>query len=300
MKIIDIDIVVPILVKEIKPNSIIIPKPTLISRGSSSIEVEQTFQCDVDYYGGVGIEQDGAVDAKLVKNHNTMTATFTGLSQDTEYTIKGVGLPILGNETIGEGLVVRTKASPIPNEYQLVEYLESDGRQYINTLLSDLTIGMYIEGRIIISLQDDTGFCGNVNPSNVIWWDRNQYLFMWRGTSYYTGVRDISVNKKFELNYLQSGEAKIDDVVFASFTNTTNNLNRILLFGAWYGRPYGIPIAQIVNAKFSIGVNKVRDMYPVYRKSDNKPGMYDIVNGTFYTNQGTGKFLVGPDKEWEE
>lgn len=111
-KIIDANIQLPILVERIEPNPIIVPKPTLISKTSSSIEVEQTFQCDVDYYGGVGIEQNGDVDAKLVKNPNTMTATLTGLSRDTEYTIKGVGLPILGNKTISEGLVVRTNASP--------------------------------------------------------------------------------------------------------------------------------------------------------------------------------------------
>lgn len=34
--------------------------------------------------------------------------------------------------------------------------------------------------------------------------------------------------------------------------------------------------------------------YPCYRKSDNKPGMYDIVSGQFFTNQGTGEFLTGP------
>ena len=64
-KIIDANIQLPILVERIEPNPIIVPKPTLISKTSSSIEVEQTFQCDVDYYGGVGIEQNGDVDANL-------------------------------------------------------------------------------------------------------------------------------------------------------------------------------------------------------------------------------------------
>lgn len=39
----------------------------------------------------------------------------------------------------------------------------------------------------------------------------------------------------------------------------------------------------------------VRDFVPCYRKSDSEPGMYDLVSKTFYTNQGTGEFLVGPD-----
>lgn len=44
------------------------------------------------------------------------------------------------------------------------------------------------------------------------------------------------------------------------------------------------------------GENVIREAYPCYRKSDNETGMYDIVNGVFYTNQGNGKFIVGPNK----
>ena len=34
----------------------------------------------------------------------------------------------------------------------------------------------------------------------------------------------------------------------------------------------------------------VRNFIPVLRNSDNKPGMYDRVTKTFFTNQGTGEF----------
>lgn len=40
---------------------------------------------------------------------------------------------------------------------------------------------------------------------------------------------------------------------------------------------------------------EVLNLFPCYRKSDGKPGMYDIVNRRFYTNDGTGEFIVGPD-----
>ena len=41
----------------------------------------------------------------------------------------------------------------------------------------------------------------------------------------------------------------------------------------------------------------VRNFIPCIRKSDNKPGLYDLANNEFYTNQGTGDtdFTVGPD-----
>lgn len=41
---------------------------------------------------------------------------------------------------------------------------------------------------------------------------------------------------------------------------------------------------------------KVRDLIPCYRKSDGIIGMYDTVEGGFYTNQGTDAFEKGPDK----
>lgn len=43
-------------------------------------------------------------------------------------------------------------------------------------------------------------------------------------------------------------------------------------------------------AKFGVA----RNFIPCYRKSDMKPGMYDTVTGTFYTNQGSGEFILGP------
>lgn len=40
----------------------------------------------------------------------------------------------------------------------------------------------------------------------------------------------------------------------------------------------------------------IRDMIPCYRKSDNIPGMIDVVNKVFYQNAGTGSFTVGNDE----
>lgn len=38
-----------------------------------------------------------------------------------------------------------------------------------------------------------------------------------------------------------------------------------------------------------------RDFVPCYRKSDNKPGMYDLVLGNFHVNQGGSEFVLGPE-----
>ena len=39
----------------------------------------------------------------------------------------------------------------------------------------------------------------------------------------------------------------------------------------------------------------VIQLIPCYRKADNEAGMYDIVNDVFYTNAGSGSFIVGPN-----
>lgn len=47
--------------------------------------------------------------------------------------------------------------------------------------------------------------------------------------------------------------------------------------------------------RFYDGSQLTHDFVPCYRKSDSKPGMYDLVTKQFFTNAGTGEFLVGPD-----
>ena len=37
------------------------------------------------------------------------------------------------------------------------------------------------------------------------------------------------------------------------------------------------------------------ELIPCYRKSDNVIGLYDMVGGTFYINNGTGTFTKGDD-----
>ena len=53
--------------------------------------------------------------------------------------------------------------------------------------------------------------------------------------------------------------------------------------------------AIIYSAKILDGSNEIRNFVPCYRKSDNKAGLYDLVNNEFYTNQGTGDFITGND-----
>ena len=53
------------------------------------------------------------------------------------------------------------------------------------------------------------------------------------------------------------------------------------------------PNLRIYGCKIYNSDKLIRDFIPCYRKADNVSGMYDVVNKKFYTNAGTGNFLIG-------
>ena len=74
--------------------------------------------------------------------------------------------------------------------------------------------------------------------------------------------------------------------IFASIKGTTPN--------------YSVGL-RIYNCKFYEANDVlVRNFVPCYRKLDKVAGLYDIVNGVFYTNAGTGEFVVGAEAEIDE
>jgi hypothetical protein len=304
MKIIDIDIVVPILVKEIKPNSIIIPAPEILAVSSSSIEVSQSFQCDVDYVGGIVCDTDPqATEATFKKNPGTIVQSISGLNNNTDYYIKGVGLPELGNFTYGEGIKVHTLSSPIPNEYQLVEYLQSTtGVAYIKTGIIVSAVGIWkmkqaiTEIPLVNSGSGATGGGGYYRMGCL----NNGKLFLHFGGS--RAELDAMYNDykmhEYEINRI-SALYKIDNVSLALQVSVPSLLE-LYLFIPNGGLQNHIN-SMIAYCEFcNFAGEAIRKFYPVYRKSDSKPGMYDIVNNVFYINQGSGEFIVGPERDWQE
>lgn len=228
------------------------------------------------------------------------------LTQNTEYHIKSYGQNASGL-VYGSELVRSTLNSPIPSTYQLVEYLESSGTQYINTgYMPD------IAHTIIGKLSVNSGFS---TANGIGCYDTNtaikkrcffggmpndEYLNIANSTSGYTGLQ-IQFDTQQHLYTLTPSSVSIDEYTAINVNEYPSEI--FILFGYWTHTPTtSINYAHIKLSYFKVMYNNsyLKRMYPVYRKADNKPGMYDIVNGVFYTNQGTGEFIVGPDKEWDE
>lgn len=68
------------------------------------------------------------------------------------------------------------------------------------------------------------------------------------------------------------------------------------IFLAYYNSsPDNYSIYTLYDFEIYENGNLLKKYIPCYRKSDDVIGLYEVVNGEFKTNAGTGVFTKGPD-----
>ena len=196
----------------------------------------------------------------------------------------------------------------IPNEYQKVEYIFFNSGQYINiggmaentkvTVISkterademhvvgggDNNSNIYKDFQIV-PIRDQSG-----NLSRGRFWCRG-------GDSYAKPISADVVATEVSLPINSSGYFSITPIlkIIGEFYSNYNNNEifigkyKLSLSNYFYGNVYYVKLASIATE------NAIKEFVPCYRKVDNVPGFYERVNNVFYTNAGTGTFVVGPD-----
>ena len=197
-------------------------------------------------------------------------------------------------------------AVKIPPQYRKVTYLESTGTQYIDA------------GVVVDSFDVDFQFTQEYSGNTVysVLGSRtaeNTNIFCvghWAGSLYMCPpnmpVATIDLNRHHVQNgsYFEN-QAIYDETVVGTYESydVTEDQN-IYLFsenrGPTYPLIYAKSSCRIYSAKLYANGVLVRDFEPCYRTIDNVPGLLDKVNDVFYTNNGTGTFLVGSDIEIED
>lgn len=238
-------------------------------------------------------------DYRLLHGQGSMDLAFAGLQNNTEYYLRPYALSNLGYK-YGDVVAQRTKANPIPEEYQLVEYLQSNGSQYINTNYIPTSITKWeFDCEFIGSTQSQNGMSNTAASGRFIIANvSGLYVALGEGVS--TGMQVSGIRHLFVLDSSTSSYS-VDGITYSISNTFQGGLFPLFLFARnTAGSASQFAVERVYHTYLEeIGEMKV-NLYPVYRKADNKPGMYDIVNNVFYTNQGTGEFTVGQDKEWEE
>ena len=211
------------------------------------------------------------------------------------------------NELIHRRGLMQKRGGILPSEYQQVNYISSNGAQWFDTrYIFDSEICKY-EYRYSIS-----NFNAVISElgCNIVFGTLNNYVGRVRyGTNtiaYNAGTATVeggtnwgvrgqlysimaerdAFNTKIDCDELSShgtvanSGSIIDNLSIYMFAVNKDN-NPLLLSGA---------ILCIAFCKIWDNNYLVRDFVPCIRKSDNKPGMFDLVSREFFVNQGTGEF----------
>ncbi len=185
--------------------------------------------------------------------------------------------------------------------YRPLEYIESTGTQFFNTSVT-IEAGTRVETKIIFK-----GF--GSYPMVYGAWDVFSFSPRDDGTlcvsgggtaiqPYPNASTTFALNTPYEIdhrpNYIKMNTTQYS---LGGSSNRTGTGRQILLFAASDASTGNNPYNWSTYAKvrmfyFKIynGNTLVRDFIPVLRQYDGKVGMFDRVNGVFYTNQGRGDF----------
>lgn len=193
----------------------------------------------------------------------------------------------------------------LPTEYQEVEYIQSHGTEWINTGFSPT-----IETDVVIDFSDfdnngnayATPFGLAITRSHVGIYKQNNNRAIY--TSFGSSV-DVSYDtpygweNRLVISQSKNGVFENNTHVISAYSNLTftETARNIYVFARsdGSGNAARIVILKLYGLQINDNGIQVRNYIPCYRKSDNKPGLYDLVTREFYTNAGTGEFLVGPD-----
>ena len=188
-----------------------------------------------------------------------------------------------------------------------MEYIESTGTQWIDTnIYPNSNTYVYTDFQFI-SLNSQQRLFGNDSDSSNNEVSYGFYIngvLRW-GYAYKDGVGNwintgISVdNNRHILEFNNDRKVKVDNNTYNSSISgsVTNNSNYSLALMARNNMGTIDCYSSVRMYLFKIyqANTLVRNLIPCYRNSDNEIGLYDTVNGVFYTNQGTGAFLKGND-----
>lgn len=215
------------------------------------------------------------------------------------YTTDGVCEDSLEEPIIDMHIKGNSVQRNLPSEYQQVEYLQSSGTQYIiiDYIASGITS---TKAKFQITDISKASFLFGSRETG----GKNFYGFNWGGSakpykyynSYVNGyLTSIEIDTEIHTIYKERGKLYLDNIIVytvsdSSFT-TPSDMN---IFACYSDSDGYLPTyAKLFSLQFYDNDKLVVDLIPCYRIVDNVAGLYDKVNEVFYTNNGTGEFIVG-------
>ena len=162
----------------------------------------------------------------------------------------------------------------VTNDYQEVEYLESTGTQYINTGYLPKQ-GDYLELKNVTRKSEGALFSAGTGDY--------QLIYLTVGSNNYFKNFATGTAANFQLGKFNNSNIKVDnnnlyinDELYATSVASGDANTNLRLFARANDLNY--ISAQVGNVIIKSNDIIVRNLVPVIRKSDNKPGMLDLAN----------------------
>lgn len=236
----------------------------------------------------------------------------TVISLDAEYTFI-----ITGDATFIADF--EAKQSRLPDGYTEVEYIESTGTQYINTgLSSSVAIKTTMD---VLPLpgggekQSYFGLASGYQDTRNGGYYCNFYILWHNSTSNLVSIQNTASKSKPDSTYnkINSFEsdkrvivtldgltktASVDEDTYKHNRDTGGSSGRIYLLANFYDTKiydssYRWPMtARLFSCQMIRSTGTVRDFVPCINP-EGEVGLYDLIQGAFYANAGTGEFIAG-------
>jgi hypothetical protein len=184
----------------------------------------------------------------------------------------------------------------LPSEYQELDYIASTGTQWIDTGYTPVQNDELEIKNVICPIKSSYQAIFSAGTGTYQWIllianssdSHGAYYKYFKGGEAYFVLEYLTTTTTIKSNSsgLYYNNNKVGSSSYVGGANTTLRLLQ-------RANNSSGATAQIGEVTIKNGDTIKRNMIPCYRKSDNEPGMYDLVNGTFYTNAGSGTFLMG-------
>lgn len=213
-------------------------------------------------------------------------------------------------------LIMMANQSRVPLGFEELKYIENDGAQYINTgiipengcwvsidsqKMSSDNVGNAMlfgasagsNGKSSFHINDYTpkqaGGGYKIQPyfrygQNDVyrpWIDTNAFPFLRK--TFFMDSKGFRITSDTGI-YIEESFTKDAD-----FSQNTVSLALFCLLRADGSLGYPYP-GRIYEYIYGVNAEERIHLIPALRKADSKPGMYDLVSGQFFVNQGTGEF----------
>lgn len=242
----------------------------------------------------------------VAKNCGTSTSTTLEVSEETAYNIYFTATNAGGTTTSSpinittpsDQAKIRIKGKGLPDTLQRVEYIQTDGAQLINLGKVGDSVSQYDIQFIADNHRQLMGYGGS---GSEYWGATDTTIYEAGGQRGSTTDTTQRRNITWTYSY-RDGISKVeyDGVTVANGNGASKNVDtddyKLFNISADASAQYGCA-CKLYGLTIYHYDKKVHELIPCYRKSDGVIGLYDVAEGKFYTNEGSGNFAKGPDME---